>query len=770
MPPPLHVPGAQQQAHQDDASHQQSGSTGNGLINTSSNGTEALSGTTPPNTYVTTGQINRHDVLCGRGQGINDNPGNLHFRSVVSARKAEYVQAPTNKKKSQIAREVIHRIRFELSPPGRFLKRATPDDVRRLGIDEGTIARAAAEDAAHRGSGDDGAAAASAEGVNTCSAACGIWIPVTEAVMVERAKMSLRRQEGDDRKDRQNRNRNAGHSSDSSLNAAQLMMKSTSSIHVGTLGDSVPQYGASSVRAGVDHSHSSMHTSGSSLSNFDANILALVSGASAGGGMGTSRGDLATATASAAATAAAEASPNVNASAVTSEAILSSLLQRQQQQRSGTPMTSLADATSTLRVRQTSYNSYGADTSSPAPTFVSGDSSPSLSVHGRTPRSGGSISDASTMSAKGAQVGSAAKQQIDAKTICSDVTKSKTKGKRQVDATADKEGGDSNELTNLLADALLLESSVDAETNVWEEEEDGMLFQDFGNLNDLEQDLRDARENEVANNNTGSGATAIPASGNFDDGGIHGPTGSGHGPVVKANAFGKTCEISPASVNQNQQLLHNVKFALSRAQMLVAEHKAAETAREPGLATTVQNSLNALGQELFVFLTGIESSALLSESEMIASARNDGFLPNQKPRKRTVHAVGLKDSSPSPSLSSSTSPGLSISLSDKLRDTGVPVSFSTVVISLLDATDPNASERYRTAADVEADLGRMISNPDRYLFDPPLDQHSGKLCFVPNRLYGRTREWEQVKSAFDKIIVAQEETHGYLIISGPPGR
>ena len=55
-------------------------------------------------------------------------------------------------------------------------------------------------------------------------------------------------------------------------------------------------------------------------------------------------------------------------------------------------MTSLADATSTLRVRQTSHSSYGVG--SPAPTFASGSSSPSLPGHCRTPRSGGgSMSD-----------------------------------------------------------------------------------------------------------------------------------------------------------------------------------------------------------------------------------------------------------------------------------------------------------------------------------------------------------------------------------------
>ena len=354
------------------------GLNANGLVDTgldtNGNGHQSITSRTaaaaamiapPTPAYVTTGELNRHDVLCGRGPGINDNPGNLHFRAVVAARKAEYVQAPTNKLKSQLAREVIHRIRCELSPPGRFLKRATPDDVRRLGIDAATVARAAAEDAALLSL--DGGASSSG-GSHGRPATCGIWIPVTEAVMMERAKMSLRRQGGDMKeKEPQNDTRTmmAMASGESSLNDSQLM---TMNFSAGTLSaslGSVPQHRVSSatLSTGGNHSHSSIQTSGSSLTDFDANVLALVSKAAAAGD-----------------------SPNVSAGAVTSEMILSSLLQRQQRQRSRseTPMTSLTDAASTLRVRQTSHAS-----GSPAPTFASGDSNPS----GCSPAHGGSIAD-----------------------------------------------------------------------------------------------------------------------------------------------------------------------------------------------------------------------------------------------------------------------------------------------------------------------------------------------------------------------------------------
>ena len=53
--------------------------------------------------YITTDQINKHDVLCGRGAGIVKNPGNEHFRTLVVARKDEYNAAERNSVKNAIA-------------------------------------------------------------------------------------------------------------------------------------------------------------------------------------------------------------------------------------------------------------------------------------------------------------------------------------------------------------------------------------------------------------------------------------------------------------------------------------------------------------------------------------------------------------------------------------------------------------------------------------------------------------------------------------------
>lgn len=63
-----------------------------------------------------------HDVLCGRGGGINSHPGNRTFRDFVRERKNEYNLASNKAEKSSVAKEVINMV-HSLSPPGRFLHR-----------------------------------------------------------------------------------------------------------------------------------------------------------------------------------------------------------------------------------------------------------------------------------------------------------------------------------------------------------------------------------------------------------------------------------------------------------------------------------------------------------------------------------------------------------------------------------------------------------------------------------------------------------------------
>jgi hypothetical protein len=80
----------------------------------------------PAETYSMSGlrirAPHKHDVLSGRGGGINMHPGNKVFREWVADRKEEYNLAPNKHEKTRIAMEVIERVTAQ-NPPGRFLIR-----------------------------------------------------------------------------------------------------------------------------------------------------------------------------------------------------------------------------------------------------------------------------------------------------------------------------------------------------------------------------------------------------------------------------------------------------------------------------------------------------------------------------------------------------------------------------------------------------------------------------------------------------------------------
>ena len=62
-----------------------------------------------------------HDVLSGRGNSINMNPGNQYFRLLVRCLKNEYVMSEKGDK-PMFAKYIFKHIRA-LDPPGRFLKK-----------------------------------------------------------------------------------------------------------------------------------------------------------------------------------------------------------------------------------------------------------------------------------------------------------------------------------------------------------------------------------------------------------------------------------------------------------------------------------------------------------------------------------------------------------------------------------------------------------------------------------------------------------------------
>mmetsp|Transcript_34569 Transcript_34569/g.83816 ORF Transcript_34569/g.83816 Transcript_34569/m.83816 type:complete len:424 (-) Transcript_34569:2152-3423(-) len=63
-----------------------------------------------------------HDVLSGRGGGINSHPGNKVFREWIRVRKEAYNLAVTKAEKAEVAHQVMNLVRNQ-QPPGRFLQR-----------------------------------------------------------------------------------------------------------------------------------------------------------------------------------------------------------------------------------------------------------------------------------------------------------------------------------------------------------------------------------------------------------------------------------------------------------------------------------------------------------------------------------------------------------------------------------------------------------------------------------------------------------------------
>mmetsp|Transcript_5445 Transcript_5445/g.10518 ORF Transcript_5445/g.10518 Transcript_5445/m.10518 type:complete len:577 (+) Transcript_5445:40-1770(+) len=73
--------------------------------------------------YALQGIVTPHpnDVLCGRGGGSNNHPGNESFRELVNEVKFPYVNCP-KREKPLIARRIVEAVRNQ-TPPGRFLSK-----------------------------------------------------------------------------------------------------------------------------------------------------------------------------------------------------------------------------------------------------------------------------------------------------------------------------------------------------------------------------------------------------------------------------------------------------------------------------------------------------------------------------------------------------------------------------------------------------------------------------------------------------------------------
>jgi hypothetical protein len=82
--------------------------------------TTALSKTTTTTRMVP----HDNDVLCGRGNNANRHAGNVFFRDLIAANKAQYATL-TKKEKMMLARQIVTVVCHHTDPPGRFLGRDT---------------------------------------------------------------------------------------------------------------------------------------------------------------------------------------------------------------------------------------------------------------------------------------------------------------------------------------------------------------------------------------------------------------------------------------------------------------------------------------------------------------------------------------------------------------------------------------------------------------------------------------------------------------------
>jgi serine/threonine protein kinase len=82
----------------------------------------------------------------------------------------------------------------------------------------------------------------------------------------------------------------------------------------------------------------------------------------------------------------------------------------------------------------------------------------------------------------------------------------------------------------------------------------------------------------------------------------------------------------------------------------------------------------------------------------------------------------------------------------------LPAAVSAIIMKLLAKT---AEERYQTAGGVERDLRRCLAQWEarRRIDDFPLGEHdTPDRLLIPEKLYGREREVESLRAAFDRIV------------------
>ena len=215
-----------------------------------------------------------------------------------------------------------------------------------------------------------------------------------------------------------------------------------------------------------------------------------------------------------------------------------------------------------------------------------------------------------------------------------------------------------------------------------------------------------------------------------------------------------------ASLNQKARIISALEFARGSVQALLTQYQQASptgfvaqlqqitpTGSPAGsdLNAVAASELERLGQALYNMLVAEESVAVPTQLTSTSTQDEDeGGDGEDRDAKRERHG----DSGRVP-----------------LVEHGYPANLSIFVDSLLTAADADDENRFLSVSDVEADLCRMVAQPDKYLFG---DAVTGELL-GPSRLYGRSLEQEQLQDAFLSVFATRQQQRGVVCISGRAG-
>jgi hypothetical protein len=161
--------------------------------------------------------------------------------------------------------------------------------------------------------------------------------------------------------------------------------------------------------------------------------------------------------------------------------------------------------------------------------------------------------------------------------------------------------------------------------------------------------------------------------------------------------------------------------------------------------------LNSLGEALYRTLAGDESAPAASPAGVNPGVEEERHerVPKRERHRDEDRPGGACDIVP-------------------LQDLGFPTKLCIFVQSLIDATDEDAAERFTSMSEVDIDLRLMIEFPNRYLFDPPQELLTGRLC-VPSGLYGIKVQQNKLMNAFQSVVETGDMRHGLALVCGRSG-